>query len=129
MTVTIEQRIEQLEMRVNALISLNNQNIGNVALAADPDPNPYVVTAHWPQNPTLQLINMQAAKAENGFISGVMPSLDEFKQRREKLRLSMQDVTDGCGVSKATISRIENGHDADYSTVKKLHEFYSSSGA
>lgn len=123
----IESRLQTLEMTVNTLIQQHNVSYGNVVLAADPEP--ITVTAHWPQNPTLQLINMQAAKAETGFISGVMPSLDEFKQRREKLRLSMQDVTDGCGVSKATISRIENGHDADYSTVKKLHEFYSSSGA
>ena len=59
----------------------------------------------------------------------VMPSLLAFKSRRDKLGLSLREVTEKTGVSKATISRIENGKLAEYENVRKLHEFYASNGA
>ena len=55
---------------------------------------------------------------------GDLPELYNFKQRRINLCQSMGWVSSKCEVSKATISRIESGKDAEYSTVKKLHEFY-----
>ena len=59
----------------------------------------------------------------------VMPSLHDFKARRELLGYSLRDVSKATGVSTATISRIERGNDADYTTVKKLHEWYVSNEA
>lgn len=59
----------------------------------------------------------------------VMPSLHEFKARRQKLRLPLREVANKTKVSAATISRIENGHEADYTNVKSLHEWYASNGA
>jgi DNA-binding XRE family transcriptional regulator len=50
--------------------------------------------------------------------------LSMFRERRQNLRLSMQDVTNGTGVSKATISRIENGKECYYSTVVILNTYY-----
>lgn len=63
-------------------------------------------------------------EAENG-IRYEMPDLSLFKERREKLRFSMQYVMNATGISKATISRLERGFNPEYYTVKKLHEFYS----
>ena len=59
----------------------------------------------------------------------VMPSLLALKARRQKLRLSLREVAEKTKVSAATISRIENGKDADYGNVKSLHEWYVSNGA
>lgn len=59
----------------------------------------------------------------------VMPSLLTFKARRQKLGLSLREVAEKTKASAATISRIENGKEADYSNVKSLHEWYSSNGA
>lgn len=59
----------------------------------------------------------------------VMPSLLAFKARRQKLRLSLREVAKKTKVSAATISRIENGREADYNNVKTLHEWYASNGA
>lgn len=56
----------------------------------------------------------------------VMPSF--FKERRQKLNLSMQDVTDQTDISKATISRIERGNDAFYKTIIALDSFYIKNG-
>lgn len=70
---------------------------------------------------------MTQEKGQNLPIHNVMPSL--FKQRRQKLNLSMQDVTNKTDISKATISRIERGNDAFYDTVMKLDKFYSDNGA
>ena len=64
---------------------------------------------------------------ENLAIPIVMSSL--FKERRQKLNLSMQDVTDQTDISKSTISRIERGNDAFYETVVKLDKFYRDNGA
>ena len=52
-------------------------------------------------------------------------SISEFKIRRIKLNMSMQDVADKTGISKATISRLEQGKDVLSKTEKKLNEFYS----
>ncbi|WP_340114194.1 helix-turn-helix domain-containing protein [Maribellus mangrovi] len=57
----------------------------------------------------------------------VMPRY--FKERRRKLNMSMQDVTDKTKISKATISRIERGGDAFFKTVMQLNKFYSDNGA
>lgn len=59
----------------------------------------------------------------------IMPSLHDFKARRELLGYSLRDVAKATGVSPATISRIERGNDADYNNVKKLHEWYASNEA
>jgi DNA-binding Xre family transcriptional regulator len=47
-----------------------------------------------------------------------------FKVRRISLNLSMQDVTDKTGISKSTISRIEQGKKAFFDTVMTLDKFY-----
>ena len=57
----------------------------------------------------------------------VMPRY--FKERRQKLNMSMQNVTDKTDISKATISRIERGQDAFYKTIVALDKFYSDNGA
>lgn len=72
-------------------------------------------------------LGKQVSKIES--ISYVMPNLRDFKPRRQKLNLSMQDVANCCGCSKDTISRMEKGNDVYYSTVKTIHEFYLSNGA
>jgi predicted transcriptional regulator len=59
----------------------------------------------------------------------VMPSLHDFKARRELLGFSLREVAKETGVSPATISRIERGNEADYSNVKSLHEYYVSNEA
>lgn len=66
-------------------------------------------------------------KAKKCIIADVMPSF--FKERRLKLKLSMQDVTDQTGIGKATISRIERGNDAFYKTIVALNDFYTKNGA
>lgn len=62
-------------------------------------------------------------------IGGVMPSWREFYHRRKSLNLSMQDVTNCTGVSKATISRLEKGKEVFYGNVKALNDFYLSNEA
>ena len=54
----------------------------------------------------------------------ILPSPYSFKKRRLNLNLSMQKVMDETGVSKATISRLENKKQVFYETVYKLHKFY-----
>lgn len=51
-----------------------------------------------------------------------------FKERRQRLNMSMQDVTDKTDISKATISRVERGQDAFFKTVVTLDRFYSDNG-
>lgn len=58
----------------------------------------------------------------------VMPSLIDFKSRRQKLKLTLREVSEKTNVSISTISRIENGKGAEYTTVKALHEWYASNG-
>jgi DNA-binding XRE family transcriptional regulator len=74
---------------------------------------------------------MAKSSSENSglHLQNVMPPLAGFKERRQKLSLSMQGVTNNTGVSKATISRIERGHKADYENVRKLNNFYVANGA
>jgi len=55
-----------------------------------------------------------------------MPSLTDFKAKRQQAGLSLRKVAKETGVSAATISRIERGCDADYGNVKRLHEWYGS---
>jgi len=62
-------------------------------------------------------------------IGGVMPSWREFYHRRKQLGLSMQDVTNCTGVSKATISRLEQGKEVYYGNVKVINDFYLSNEA
>ena len=54
----------------------------------------------------------------------VLPLLEDFKKRRLELNKSLRDVAALSGVSASTISRIENGRDADYNSVKLLHNYY-----
>lgn len=61
-------------------------------------------------------------------IRRVMPSLLEFKNRRESLNMTMGDVERKLGLSKATVSRIEKGNNPSYETVMQLNSFYESYG-
>lgn len=63
-------------------------------------------------------------KGVNKF-SFILPELSDFRLRRKLLCLSMDDVTYELGITKSTISRIENGKEACYSAVKKLNDFYT----
>lgn len=54
--------------------------------------------------------------------------LVEFKKRRMKLDMSLRDVTKVTGVSAATISRIEQGKEAEYNNVMKLDSYYATNG-
>lgn len=73
-------------------------------------------------------IDMFAETKEKKYIiADIMPSF--FKERRLKLKLSIQDVTDQTGIRKATISRIERGNDAFYKTIVVLNDFYIKNGA
>ncbi len=74
-----------------------------------------------------QLIGSNYVVNENDLLQRVMPR--SFKERRQTLNMSMQDVTDKTNISKATISRIERGNDAFYNTVITLDKFYSENGA
>lgn len=65
---------------------------------------------------------MQKYTDEQLKIPVVMPSF--FKRRRLSLNLSMRDVTNETGISKATISRIERGYNAFFETVMALDKFY-----
>jgi transcriptional regulator with XRE-family HTH domain len=56
----------------------------------------------------------------------MMPSLCDFKERRNLLGFSLRQVAKATGVSPAAISRIERGREAYYSNVKTLHEYYLS---
>ena len=47
-----------------------------------------------------------------------------FKENRTKLGLSMQDVADAVGCSKATICRLEQGRNTSYKTVNKIFLFF-----
>lgn len=62
-------------------------------------------------------------------IGAVMPSWREFLLRRQKLKLSLQDVANATGVSKPTISRLERGKEVYYGNVKNINDFYLSNGA
>ena len=48
-----------------------------------------------------------------------------FKIRRNVLNLSMQNVADRTGISKATVSRLEQGKDVLAKTAIKINELYS----
>ena len=64
-------------------------------------------------------------KQEQNVITTINVNPSLLRNRRLKLHLSMQDVTDKTGISKATISRIEHGNDAFFKTIMILHEFYN----
>ena len=76
----------------------------------------------------LMLFKSMDVVISSGDIHHVMPNWRDFKPRRQKLNLSMQDVANMCGCSKATISRLEKGNEVYYSTVKSIHECYLSNG-
>ncbi len=54
--------------------------------------------------------------------------LGDFRERRRALGMSLVDVEKGCGVSRSTISRVENGAECELRTVKKLDVFYKQNG-
>lgn len=62
-------------------------------------------------------------------LGSVMPSWREFYHRRKQLGLSMQDVANVTGVSKATVSRLEQGKEVYYGNVKVINDFYLSNEA
>lgn len=49
-------------------------------------------------------------------------SPNDIKSAREKLGLSLRDLATKAGISASTISRIENGKEATYSNLIRLHE-------
>lgn len=53
-----------------------------------------------------------------------MPDGETMKAYRKKLSLTMRDVEFDTLVPMSTISRIESGRDAMYSSWKKLTEYY-----
>lgn len=61
---------------------------------------------------------------ENNSTKVNFPEASDFKERRKKLNLSMQDVTDVTGIGKPTISRIEKGNNVFYKTGVKLWAHY-----
>lgn len=74
------------------------------------------------------MIQYHESKVKNLGIPSVMPSWREFRSRRKQLGLSMDDVAKMVGCSKATISRLEAGNEVYYSTVKAIHDCYTSNG-
>lgn len=73
-------------------------------------------------------INYQYASKQALILFDVMPSLEQFKERRKQLGMSLRQVAAKSDVSPATISRIENGNKCEYDNVKKLNDFYCSNG-
>lgn len=79
------------------------------------------------------ILEMVKADVANKFFSSEKPistieiQPEDFKICRIKLKLSMTDVQKITGVNKSTISRIEQGKDTSYSSVKKLKDFYGKS--
>ena len=59
---------------------------------------------------------------KNDLLQRVMPH--SFKERRQALNMSMQNVTDKINIGKASISRIERGQDVMHSTIMALDKFY-----
>lgn len=51
------------------------------------------------------------------------PHYTKLKEMREALNMTIGEVSVGCGVSKATISRIERGNSADYKNVAAIYTF------
>ena len=67
---------------------------------------------------------------ENCNLHSVMPSLHLFKERRDKLKLTLRQVAEKTNVSAATISRIEREEGlCSYHNVALLDEFYCCNGA
>ncbi len=58
-----------------------------------------------------------------------MPDLSTFKARRNSVNIKLIDLSDACGVSVPTISRLENGNEVEYNNVKKVHEALIANGA
>lgn len=56
----------------------------------------------------------------------LLPGIETFKQRRESLKLSLDDVAKFVKVSKSKIWRIEQGLNVSYKTVKSVNDFYVS---
>ncbi len=66
----------------------------------------------------------------NAVLRSVMPSLHLFKERRDKLNLTLRQVARITHVSAATISRIERGEgECSYHNVVQLDDFYCRNGA
>lgn len=67
---------------------------------------------------------------KNAVLHSVMPSLHIFKERREKLKLTLRQVAKETKVSAATISRIERAEgECSYHNVVQLDDFYCRNGA
>lgn len=65
----------------------------------------------------------------NAVLHSVMPSLHIFKERREKLKLTLRQVAKETNVSAATISRIERAEgECSYHNVVQLDDFYCHNG-
>lgn len=58
-------------------------------------------------------------------LDGHMPHWKELKKRRSDLGYSMDFVSHATGVSKSTISRLEQGKEVFYSNVFAIARFYS----
>jgi DNA-binding XRE family transcriptional regulator len=72
----------------------------------------------------------EAVVKNNAVLRSVVPSLHTFKERRDKIGLTLRQVAKITKVSAATISRIERGEgECSYHNVAKLDDFYCSNGA
>lgn len=57
-------------------------------------------------------------------LAAIFPMHEDFKARRKELFLSMDDVSKATGIPKSTISRLENGKEVFYSSVKAIYDYY-----
>ena len=71
-------------------------------------------------------LSLNEATAKLIEISGRMPDISLFKQRRKSLGFTLKYVAKNTGMSYATVKRVEDLHEhgASYPLVKKIHEFY-----
>ena len=74
--------------------------------------------------------NVDNSEREALHIDSVMPSLHTFKERRDKLNLTLRQVAEQTKVSAATISRIEREEGlCSYHNVVQLDDYYCRNGA
>jgi hypothetical protein len=73
-------------------------------------------------------INKNEATTRLLSLYSFMPPLSSFKERRERLKLSLRSISAVTGISISTISRAERGYNCDYGNIKALNDWYCSRG-
>ena len=53
----------------------------------------------------------------------ILPDPSDFRDRRQQLGLTLEDVAKGAGVSVSTVGRLERGNDTTYIIVKSIHDY------